>query len=234
MLITNLFLKELFSISMELISCSNYEELSVLSSSYILSFDNLVLGLASGNSPKKVYQYLVKNISNKQKSIISGFQIDEYVSCPPSDSSSFNYYINENVIIPLNTTKIITIDGLKDNTLEACKNYLNKIKTLSYANIMILGLGTNGHIAFNEPGSKLNSTVRLVKLQHKAKFNMGFTVGIKEILKSKELILLVTGLNKKEIFEKFLNEKESALIPATYLKRHKKLKIYLDEEIYLT
>lgn len=218
---------------MKLIPCCNYEKLSYLSSSYILNFNDLKLGLASGHSPKKTYENIVNNITSKQANSFCGFQIDEYIGCPPTDKNSFNYYINKNLIEPLDTNKILTIDGETSIDINACKKYLNKIKAMSYANIMILGLGQNGHIAFNEPGSKINDTVRIVKLQHEAKYKLGFTIGIKEILKSKEIMLLVTGKNKKNIFEAFLKEKESASIPATYLKNHKKLKVFIDEEIYL-
>lgn len=219
---------------MELISCPNYEKLSYCCASYILTYRTLRLGLASGFSPKKTYEYLVKNINSKQASSISGFQIDEYLNCSPTNKDSFNYYLNKNLIKPLKSSKILTIDGKTDNSDKACSIYLEKIKSMSYAKIMILGLGENGHIAFNEPGSKNSDSVRIVKLEHKTKYEYGFTIGIKEILKSKEILLLVTGKNKKMIFEAFLKEKETCKIPATFLKNHKNLKVYIDEEIYLT
>ena len=120
-----------------------------------------------------------------------------------------------------------------------CKNYENLLKR-NPINIMILGVGVNSHIAFNEPGSNLNSKTRLIKLSRRTiKSNFknkknhpakALTIGIKNILAAKKVLLLASGKEKEKAINNLIKNKPNKKFPVTFLKKHKNLTLILDKE----
>jgi glucosamine-6-phosphate deaminase len=124
------------------------------------------------------------------------------------------------------------LNGDAKNKKKECANYEKEIKKAGGIDLQILGIGANGHIAFNEPGSLLNSRTRLIKLDRQTKKDnarffgsekqvpeFAFTMGINTILKAKKIILLATK-TKKGIVRRALKEKISSQIPASFLRLH--------------
>ena len=139
------------------------------------------------------------------------------------------HYLFKRLFNKINIKKknIILLDGSSKNWKKECANYELKIKK-SPIDLQILGVGVNGHIAFNEPGSEFNSKTRLVDLIHvKGK---ALSIGISTILKAKKLILLASGKKKAKIIRELIKGNDNRNIPVNSLKKHKDFIIILDKK----
>ena len=187
---------------MKLIKTRNYNEMSEKAADIvineILKKPNLTIAFATGKTPIELYKNLVKAYRQDEIdfSKIKAFNLDEYYPIKKSNKKSYYYYMFKNLFNHINIKKsnINLLNGETKNPDKECRDYENKIKK-NPIDIQILGVGVNGHIGFNEPGSDFNSLTRLVEL---ADFKeKALTVGIKTIMKSKKIILLASGKNKK-------------------------------------
>ncbi|MFN8674558.1 MAG: glucosamine-6-phosphate deaminase [Candidatus Sericytochromatia bacterium] len=210
--------------------------------------ETCVLGLATGSSPIFIYKELVRlhkeeNLSFKN---VVTFNLDEYYPMQPQSVQSYVRFMNENLFdhIDINKEHIFIPDGTinKKDVLAYCTNYENKIKDFGGIDIQILGIGRTGHIGFNEPGSGINSSTRMITLDHititdaSSKF-FGYenvpikaiTMGIKTILNAKKIFIMAWGEAKAQIVKEAIEGKISELIPATYLQTHKDVILFLDQ-----
>lgn len=229
---------------MKIIRAKNYNELSEKAAKIIIKKirkkPTLTLGLASGKSTKELYKILTKEKLDLSK--IKTFNLDEYYPIKKTDKRSFNYFMFKNLFNKTNVDKsnINFLDPETKNVKKECENYEKKIKR-NPIDIQILGVGTNGHIAFNEPGSSPNSKTRLVHLSKetiqsnykpfKSQNRMpkkALTVGIKTILSSKEIILLASGRKKAQAIESLLKGNKTS--PVSFLKNHKNLTLIIDKK----
>lgn len=227
---------------MLLIKVNNYQNLSETVAKKIIAAiqkkPDLVLGLATGSTPIGLYQELVKAFQNKKVSFakVRTFNLDEYYGLKPNHNQSYHYFMEKHLFskVDLKPENIEFLNGLAKNPVQECQRYEEAIKQAGGIDLQILGIGQNGHIAFNEPGSKKNSRTRLVKLtpktiQDNSRFfenskdvpTQALTMGIGTILEAKEIIILA-GKNKKEIIGKTLTSKPTAKIPASFLKTRRK------------
>ena len=192
-----------------------------------------VLGLATGSSPLGVYKSLIdfhKNEKLSFKNVVT-FNLDEYYGLIKDHKQSYHHFMNENLFnhIDIKRTNINIPDGFLDkkNIDKYCKEYEKKIESFGGIDIQILGIGANGHIGFNEPGSNLNSITRLVKLDYQTRndarlnFNgiknvptSAITMGIKTILNSKRIILIAWGQGKSEAIRRAVELRKNIKIPA--------------------
>lgn len=200
------------------------------------------LGLATGSTPIKVYQELINDyLENKTDwNKIKTFNLDEYLGLESTHPQSYKVFMNDYLFSKINIKK--------ENTHfpELNKNYDHLIDSLGGIDIQILGIGTNGHIGFNEPGSELESLTRIVDLTQETinvnanKFFNGDTkevpkqaisMGIKSILKAKKIFLLAFGKSKQEAIKTLKNSKEFNIdFPASALALHNDVTIIFDEE----
>lgn len=200
------------------------------------------LGLATGSTPIKVYQELINDyLENKTDwTKIKTFNLDEYLGLESTHPQSYKVFMNDYLFSKINIKK--------ENTHfpELNKNYDHLIDSLGGIDIQILGIGTNGHIGFNEPGSELESLTRIVDLTQETinvnanKFFNGDTkevpkqaisMGIKSILKAKKIFLLAFGKSKQEAIKTLKNSKEFNIdFPASALALHNDVTIIFDEE----
>ena len=198
-----------------------------------------VLGLATGSSPLGVYKSLIdfhKNEKLSFKNVVT-FNLDEYYGLEKDHKQSYHHFMDENLFnhIDIKRTNINIPDGFidKKNIDKYCKEYEKKIESLGGIDIQILGIGVNGHIGFNEPGSNLNSITRLVKLDYQTRndarldFNgiknvptSAITMGIKTILNSKRIILFAWGQGKSEAIRRAVELRKNIKIPASLLQSH--------------
>ena len=237
---------------MKLIIVENYEEISKLAAINIKDVidknPNAILGLATGSTPLGTYKELIK--MNKANEIdfskVTTVNLDEYIGLSEKDTQSYRYFMNENLFNNINIKKENTFipNGLAKDIQEETNNYDKKIDELGGIDIQILGIGTNGHIAFNEPSDFLISGTHLTNLtQSTINANSRFfnsinevpktaiTMGLGQIMKSKKILLLAHGENKAEVIKEVLSGKITTKNPATMLQMHKDVTVIIDKTI---
>ena len=209
----------------------------------LMNSETCLIGMSTGFSPKLTYAHIAKQLARMPSLVekVIGFQLDEWYGLSEENPGSCRHYFNMNVIKPwkLNSDQCFCIDGQHlDHKFQISE--MKKCLNRRPMDICILGLGKNGHLALNEPGSKLNDPCRIVDLDipsktHKMLQNTdqnvlkGITVGIKEILESKELVLLVTGPKKKKAFNKLIDIAPIEDFPASAIYHHNNWKCFVDE-----
>jgi glucosamine-6-phosphate deaminase len=237
--------------TLKLIQTSTYEELSQMAAAQIIAKiqanPRLNLGLATGSTPTGVYKKLIQdheanNTSYKQ---VNTFNLDEYIGISKKDPNSYHYFMCENLFdhidVPLEQTHIP--DGTAKDLDEECRRYEKFIAEHGGIDLQILGIGQNGHIGFNEPGTSFTSRTHLIDLAESTrKANSRFfeslddvptqaiTMGIASIMESKEIFLLVSGASKAEALARLMNGEVSEQFPASVLKNHPNVTIFADKE----
>lgn len=199
-----------------------------------------VLGLATGSSPIGLYEELIKdhktNKTNYKK--VTTFNLDEYIGIPTDHEQSYHTFMYETLFKHLNINLKNTNFPKQDDPAS-----YTKLLEKKPIDLQILGIGSNGHIAFNEPGTSFDSTTQYVDLAESTiKDNSRFfdsiddvpkravTMGLKDIMMAKKVILLAFGKNKAEAINTLVNGKKSEDCPATILQDHPNLTLYLDED----
>ncbi len=158
---------------------------------------------------------------------------------------SYNYYMYQHLFNQLNipAQNVHLPDGLACDVDTACQAYSNAIEAMGGLDLQLLGIGSNGHIGFNEPQTSFNSRTHIVELSEQTRIDNGrffddqnevpthaITMGIQDILNAKEIILVATGSNKTEIMAQLFASAIDEALPASALKQHKNLTIVLDRE----
>jgi len=208
---------------------------------------DLVLGLATGGTPVDMYQMLIR--MHKEQGLnfsrVRSFNLDEYVGLSGDHTQSYRYFMNANLFNQINIDKLNTHvpDGKAENFQMSCQQYEKDIQAAAGIDLQLLGIGSNGHIAFNEPGSPGNSRTRVVTLTERTiKDNARFfqdeseiprqavTMGIGTILEANKIVLLATGANKAEAVVKALKGKVTADLPASFLQNHPDCIFILDRD----
>lgn len=229
-------------------SFSNYQDLSRAVAKKVLASikesESIHLGLASGNSPLLSYQYLARLLDSQPHltSKIRFFQLDEWLGLSESNPASCQYYLYNHVIRPwkLDPAQYFLLNGQHPDMAQQLKEmrcYLDK----NPIDLCVLGIGKNGHLAFNEPGSSLKDECRIVSLANsskkhemlgglKTKLEKGITIGLKEIMAAKELLLIVSGDGKQEARRNLIKKAPIASFPASAVYEHTNCTIYLDQE----
>lgn len=202
----------------------------------ILQNPSLILGLATGSTPLELYKLMISdhkrgNLSYKKVKTIN---LDEYVGLPEGHPQSYRYFMDNNLFnhidIDKNNTKVPRGNAI--NLDKECEEYSSFVST-NRPDIQILGIGSNGHIAFNEPGTSFNSSTHIVKLKDStikdnARFfenesevpQQAITMGIKDIMSAKMIILLATGSSKAEALYRAIKGPITEDCPASILQTH--------------
>ncbi len=208
-----------------------------------------VLGLATGSSPIKVYEELVRLHQEEGLSFknVVTFNLDEYYPMEKANTQSYWYFMHEHLfshvdILPKNV-HIPRGDLALEDVFEYCMSYEAKINSYGGLDFQLLGIGRTGHVGFNEPGSHYKSLTRLITLDYLTKAdaasdfhgienvpNRAITMGIQTIKKAKRVILLAWGHKKAPIIKAAIEGEISSEIPATFLQEHQNTTIILDEE----
>ncbi|MBL0026919.1 MAG: glucosamine-6-phosphate deaminase [Saprospiraceae bacterium] len=209
--------------------------------------EHIVLGLATGSSPIKIYNELVRMHREEGLSFhnVITFNLDEYYPLKPDANQSYVKFMHEYLFshIDINPANIHIPNGdiPIDYVANFCNEYEKKIDLLGGIDIQILGIGRTGHIGFNEPGSWLSSKTRLVKLDHLTRVDAvkdfgkeesvpyrAITMGISTILKARQIFIMAWGSHKALIVQHAIEGEVTEMIPATYLQSHSNVKFYLD------
>ena len=236
---------------MKTIICKNYDEISKVTSNLICNEINkkpdITLGLATGSSPIGTYKELI-NLYNEGKvdfSKVKTFNLDEYYNLSKSNKQSYDYFMKENffnhINIDLNNTHIP--NGLANDIETECKEYDLSILNNGGIDLQILGIGSNAHIAFNEPSNTFKVGTSLVNLtqstiQANSRFfekiedvpTQAISMGIGSIFKAKKIILIASGKSKADAIYKTLHGDVNPQVPSSILKLHNDVTLILDED----
>lgn len=236
---------------MKTVVLSNYEAVSQYAAQKIIAglLENpkVVLGLATGSTPIGVYQQIINQYRAEELdfSNVTTFNLDEYYPIAGTHPQSYRYFMQENLFDALNVKpeQIHLPNGEASDVEEECKRYEAAIEAAGGIDIQILGIGENGHIAFNEPGTPFGSLTHLVNLtENTLQVNSRFfndisempkhalTMGIKSIMQSKKILLLATGERKAEVLAQAINGPVTEQLPASVLQLHPDVEFVIDEQ----
>ncbi|MDO4564179.1 MAG: glucosamine-6-phosphate deaminase [Clostridia bacterium] len=207
---------------------------------------NAVLGYATGSTPLGLYSELIRlnqagAFSYKEATT---FNLDEYVGLDGSHDQSYRYFMNENLFnhVDIDKSRTFVPSGL-DTSAETAAAYDEAIEKAGGIDIQLLGIGNNGHIGFNEPGTPFSSKTHMVELtQNTREVNSRFfksidevpthavTMGVKTVMNAKSIILIALGKAKAPIIRETIMGEVTPEVPASVLQLHPFVEIYLDEE----
>jgi len=235
---------------MEVVVKSSAGEVSNLAAEMIADLvrrkPRCVLGLATGSTPLGTYKELIRMHREEglDFSQVVTFNLDEYIGLPKDSDQSYHYFMWENLFKHINILEanVHIPQGMADNIHQHCIEYEEEIFDHGGLDLQLLGIGSNGHIAFNEPGSSLGSRTRIKTLDEKTiKDNARFfssieevpryciTMGIGTILEAEKLILLATGENKAEAVLKTVEGPITASVPASAIQMHPDVTVIVDK-----
>ncbi|MBQ7960646.1 MAG: glucosamine-6-phosphate deaminase [Clostridia bacterium] len=238
---------------MRVIVCDNYEEVSkqaakIVASQLVLKPDS-VLGLATGSTPVGMYNILSEMNKNGEIDFkdVTSFNLDEYYPMAAEHDQSYRYFMNENLFnsININMENTHVLSGTTDDPEKECADFEKMIDAAGGIDLQVLGIGQNGHIGFNEPDTFLYANTHLTDLtentiQANSRFfekiedvpTQALTMGIATILKSKRIIILASGSNKREAVTDLIEGEISTNNPASMLKVHNDVIVICDKEAY--
>ncbi|MEP6728521.1 MAG: glucosamine-6-phosphate deaminase [Bacteroidota bacterium] len=213
---------------------------------FVIAKPNAVLCMASGDTPRLTNKYIVE-AAKKNRIDFSRVQfvsLDEWVGIPPSNTGSCYYFLNETIFEPLNipTTNIHFFNSTAGNLSVECERINQIVEDLNGIDIILVGIGMNGHIGFNEPGVSPDLFAHVINLDpitlqtgqkyfsETAAIQKGITLGISRIMQSPLAILLATGSKKAAIIKKTLEENISNAVPASFIRKHANAFVMLDRE----
>ena len=207
-----------------------------------------IIGLATGSSPKTLYAHLVRMHKEEGLSFknVVTFNLDQYYPMDKDALQSYHYFMRKNLFehTDINPANYHLPDGMiaKDKVKEHCLDYEKQIEAAGGLDLQILGIGSNGHIGFNEPGSGIYSKTRLITLDNSTRLanayefgnmsevpRMAITMGISTILKSKKIILMAWGQTKAPVIQKASELDDTEDIPASLLQNHDDCTFVVDE-----
>lgn len=205
-----------------------------------------VLGLATGSTMEPVYQQFCRLAKETKLPLdqVTTFNLDEYVGLPPGHPQSYNYYMHQHLFDPigLQDSQCFLPQGTCADMQQQCRDYSAKIRNAGGLDFQLLGIGTNGHIGFNEPHTAFDSQTHVVELSENTRLDNGrffddwnevpthaITMGIQDIMQAKEIILVATGVHKAQVMAQLFNSPVDEIMPASILKQHPGIRFYLDE-----
>ena len=241
---------------MRVIILPNKEKMGQWTSNYIVSKvnqplheakKNFVLGLPTGSTPIPTYKALIKANQEQKVSFkdIVTFNMDEYVGLDENHPQSYHYFMHQEFFNHIDITKknINILNGCADDVVKECEDYEKKIKAVGGINLFLGGIGSDGHIAFNEPGSSLVSRTREKTLNDETRLanarffdsidevpKSSLTVGLGTIMDAQEVVILANGLNKAKAIRDCIEGSVSHFCTASVLQMHPKSIFVCDEE----
>jgi glucosamine-6-phosphate deaminase len=242
---------------MRILIHENYQQLSKWTAYYIANkikeFNPtpdkpFVLGLPTGSSPVGTYTELIELVKQDRLSFknVVTFNMDEYVGIPTDHPQSYHYFMDKNLFnhIDIPRENINILDGNAADLEKECSDYEKKIESLGGINLFLGGIGPDGHIAFNEPGSSLKSKTRIKTLTYdtivaNSRFfnndtrkvpKTALTVGVDTVMQAEEVIIIINGYNKARALQKVVEEGINHMWTVSVLQLHPKGIIVCDED----
>ena len=235
---------------MQLNIYNDYETLSHHAADAIINLVKInpsaVLCLATGDSPRLAYKLMVKKVNEEQIdfSHCSFVALDEWVGVPPGNEGSCHYFLEANIFNPLKiaASNIYLFDALSNDLDDECRKMDNLVQDKGGIDLMLVGVGMNGHIGFNEPGESIDKYAHIVNLdattqtvgqkyfKEPIELKQGITLGLKQFLESKKVIMMASGNKKAAIIKQALQSDISTAIPAAIIRMHLNGEVMIDSE----
>ena len=235
---------------MEIIIADTYEDLSKFAADIVTELMQQVkeplICTASGDSPAGVYKELVRMVNAKDIDVFDWYflSLDEWAGMNGNDEGSCRFHLNNQLFNPLKVSaeKIGFFDGRANDLEKECLRIESFIAAQGGINTAIVGLGMNGHVGMNEPGTspELYSHVAEIDpetqkvgqkyFKKQQQLLHGLTLGIASMMKAEHIILMVNGSKKAQIVQQVLEGEISEALPASLLRNHPDLKVFLDKE----
>lgn len=237
---------------MKVIVVKNYDELSKKGAEIIAKTikenDKPILGLATGSSPIGTYQELIKMYQNKEISFknVETYNLDEYCGIDRNHPQSYYYFMHEQLFnhVDIDEAHVHIPSASGSNLEDDCKKYNEALNKVSI-DLQLLGIGGNGHIGFNEPGTSFEQETFVVKLTEKTREDNkrffssidevpthAMTMGIKNIMNAKKILMLISGSNKADTVVRLLSKEITTDFPASILYNHPDCTVIIDEAAY--
>lgn len=239
---------------MKVIVTKNYDEMSKVAADILLEQvkknPRSTLGLATGSSPIGTYQKIIEAYNNKEVSFkdVTTYNLDEYCGIDIEHPQSYYRFMHDNLFdhvdIKEQNVHIPSARGTESEIKAQCNAYNEALKKASI-DIQLLGIGGNGHIGFNEPGTSFEQETFVVTLAERTRednkrfFNSidevpthAVTMGIKNIMQAKSILMLISGKGKADTVVKLLSGEVTTDFPASVLYRHENVTIVVDEDAY--
>ena len=242
---------------MRILIHEHYQSLSKWTAYYVASKINafnptpekpFVLGLPTGSSPLGTYAELIELVKQGDLSFenVVTFNMDEYIGIPEDHPESYHYFMYKNFFshIDIQEENIHILDGNAKDLNKECEDYEAKIESYGGIHLFLGGIGPDGHIAFNEPGSSLSSKTRIKSLTFdtvlaNSRFfendmkqvpKTALTVGVDTVMQAKEVIIIINGYNKARALQQVVEEGINHMWTVSVLQLHPKGMIVCDDE----
>lgn len=215
--------------------------------SQVNKFHGSVLGFATGASPVETYKRIIERYEKGEVSLkyITTFNLDEYVGLSRENVNSYFYFMKDNLFgkTDVDFDRVNFLSGEATDLEAECERYYNRIRECGGIDIQLLGIGTNGHIGFNEPGESFADGPFAVKLtqstidSNKKYFEAvgdtmpeyALTMGIGDIMRTRKIVLIATGESKAKAVKELVEGEVSPSCPATILQMHADVTVFLDK-----
>ena len=196
---------------------------------------------ATGSSPTGAYEQLITQKDKIDTAGLKFVKLDEWASLPMEHPGSCEFYLQQHLLKPLKipAENFTSFDSMAADPEKECRRVRQYLEGSRPIDLCILGLGLNGHVAFNDPADTLQPHVHLARLSATSLahpmvtgvpgLEYGYTLGMADIMRSKAILLIVTGQHKKEILSDLLKERISTLLPASFLWLHANAHCYYCE-----
>ncbi len=235
---------------MKVIITENYDEMSKKAAELLIDIvknnPNAILGLATGSSPIGTYKNMIEDCKNNGTSYknVSTVNLDEYVGLTADHDQSYAYFMRTNLFdhIDIDQKNTNLPCGSAPDAQAECDRY-NKLLETMKQDVQVLGLGSNGHIGFNEPGTPIDSVTHLVDLtENTIKDNsrlfasidevprQALSMGIKNIMQAKSIVMVVSGKNKAAAVKGMVNGPITPELPASVLQLHPFVTVICDKD----
>jgi glucosamine-6-phosphate deaminase len=212
----------------------------------IKSKPGVVLGAATGGTMEPIYARFVEQARQQQVDVsrLTSFNLDEYVGLGVDHPKSYAAYMRQHLFdhLGFDESRHYLPDGQAKDLEEHCLEYSVKVQQHGGIDLQLLGVGGNGHIGFNEPGTAFDSRCHVVQLSERTRIDnsrffaenaivpaSAITMGMQDIMDAREILLIATGESKAPILAEYHQNGVTEAIPLTILKRHPRAKIVLDE-----
>ncbi|MDR2575410.1 MAG: glucosamine-6-phosphate deaminase [Treponema sp.] len=242
---------------MRIVIHKNHEEASRWAAAYIAGRINnygktadkpFVLGLPTGSSPLLIYREFIRLNQEGKLSFanVHTFNMDEYAGLPPEHPQSYHYFMMENLFkhVDIDLANTHLLDGMAKDPLEECRRYEEAITGKGGIELFLGGMGSDGHIAFNEPGSSLQSRTRVKTLTPETKVanarffggdsskvpSTALTVGVGTVMDAREVLIIASGRNKARALRAVVEDGISHMWTLSCLQMHHRAIIVCDED----
>ena len=206
----------------------------------------VVLGLATGGTMEPIYERFVEKVRRQRVDVskLTSFNLDEYVGLAPDHPKSYAAYMREHLFqhLSFDESRLHVPDGLASDLEQHRSEYAARLQEAGGVDLQLLGVGSNGHIGFNEPGTPFSSTCHVVQLSERTRIDnsrffegnaivpaSAITMGMSEIMQAREILLVATGESKAQIVAEWYRREVTEDVPFTILKEHPQARIILDE-----